>query len=92
VDLQQPESGARTCSATIGRVAAERTRWRVVVEAWPDDQRYCGRLVFTPDAGGAAPEPRTSAALLHGRTAEEVVSAAYDLPEKQIRALLHSLS
>lgn len=81
-----------TCSATIGRFDAERTRWRVVVEAWPGEERYLGRLVFRPDTPGKKPEPRASAALLSGDTAEEVVRAAYELPEKQIRAVLHSLS
>lgn len=78
--------------ATIGRVVEERSRWRVVVEAWPVDHCYRGRLLFLPDMAGAAPDPRASAPLLTGGTAEEVVSAAHELPEKQLRALLHSLS
>ena len=87
----QREFDAATCSATIGRFDAERSRWRVLVEAWPSQERYQGRLVFQQDDPGAAADERASAPLLSGRTPEEVVSAAYDLPEKQVRAVLHSL-
>jgi len=80
-----------TIEATIGRFDAERRRWRVVVEAWPTEEHYSGRLVFQQDGVNAARGSRASAPLLSGRTPEEVVSAAHEIPEKQVRALLHSL-
>ena len=85
------ELDALICSATIGRFDAERSRWRVVVEAWPSQERYQGRLVFQQDDPGVTSDARASAPLLTGRTPEEVVSAAYELPEKHVRAVLHSL-
>ncbi|MEX2285416.1 MAG: hypothetical protein WEE89_23220 [Gemmatimonadota bacterium] len=90
------EPAGESVNATIGRLDAERLRWRVVVEAWPAAQSYHGRLVFLPEAMPGQPAfesaPRQSGALLHGRTAEEIVIAAHELPEKHIRALLHSLA
>lgn len=83
-------------NATIGRLDAERSRWRVMVEAWGSERGYQGRLVFQPEAmpgqNARAVTARASAPLLAGQSPEEVVSAAYELPEKQIRALLHSLA
>jgi hypothetical protein len=85
-----------TLTSVLGRLDAERSRWRVTVEAWGSDRDYHGRLVFQPEAmPGQTPQgftARASATLLAGHSPEEVVSAAYDLPEKQIRALLHSLA
>ena len=86
------EAGLDSMTATIGRVDVERTRWRVVVEAWPDERRYQGRLVFQPDHAGTGHDARASGPLLSGSTAEEVVIAAYEMPEKQVRALLRSLT
>jgi hypothetical protein len=87
----QPQLDVLACSATICRFDAERSRWRVVVEAWPSEERYEGRLVFQQDDPGVPAGARASAPLFTGRTAEEVVSAAYELPEKHVRAVLHSL-
>ena len=84
------DSGASSCSATIGRFDAERSRWRVVVEARLDQECYQGRLIFQRDDPGNV-ESRVSAPMLTGRTPEEVVSAAHELPEKRVRAVLHSL-
>jgi len=84
------------CNATIGRLDAERARWRVLVEAWGSDRRYHGRIVFQPEAMPGQMlrdfSRRESPPLLAGATPEEVVSAAHELPEKHIRALLHSLA
>ena len=84
------DSGASSCSATIGRFDAERSRWRVVVEARLDQECYQGRLIFQRDDPGTV-DSRVSAPLLTGRTPEEVVSAAHELTEKRVRAVLHSL-
>ena len=78
------------CSSTLGRLAAQASRWRVVVEAWPVEDRYRGRLVFQADDRRAG-RVRESADFLSGRSVEEVVNAAYELPEQRIRVLLHSL-
>ena len=82
-------SESRTTSA-IGRIADFRTHWRVLVETWPSAARYEGRLVFQAD-DFQAPPPREGPAMLHGVTREDVVRAAYDLPEDRIRAMLRSL-
>ena len=85
-------AGLESVTATIGRMAVERTRWRVVVETWPDSHRYHGRLVFHPEGARPVEDARASAPLLTGSTPEEVVIAAYELSEKHIRALLRSLT
>ena len=78
------------CSSTLGRLAAESSRWRVRVEAWPVADCYRGRLVFQTDDRNAG-RVRESADFLSGRSVEEVVIAAYELTEQRIRMLLHSL-
>jgi len=84
-------SGSR-CRAVVARMGAERTRWRVMVEAWPSAGRYEGRLVFEPDNLGASASSRVTAPVLRGGSAEDVVGAAYDMSEKRLRELLHSLA
>lgn len=79
-------------TATIGRLEAERTRWRVVVEAWEDRQKCLGRLAFWPDGPLATAEPRRTAPLFVGESTEAVLSAAYELGEPRLRALLRSLA
>lgn len=86
------EGNGSRCRAVVARVGAERTRWRVMVEAWPAADRYEGRLVFEPDAFGASASSRMTAPVLRGHSAEDVVSAAYDMSEKRLRELLHSLA
>ena len=54
-------------------------------------ERYQGRLVFQPESVGDA-DARVSGPVLSGSSPEEVVIAAYELPEKQVRALLRSLT
>jgi hypothetical protein len=78
-------------SAAIGRIADFRTHWRVLVETWPSASQYEGRLVFRSD-DHEAPPPREGPATLHGRTREDVLRAAYDLPESRLREMLRSLA
>lgn len=84
--------GLPEATATIGRLDADRTRWRVRVEAWRDRQKCLGRLVFLPDGPLDDAEPRRTAPLLVGDTPEAVVGAAYELGEPRLRALLRSLA
>ena len=86
-----PEYNSPKCSATIGRFDAEYSRWRVVVEAWPKAEHFEGRLVFQQDDRSGSTAARVTAPMLSGRTPEEVVSAAYEMPEKRVRAVLRSL-
>lgn len=78
-------------SSAIARIAEFRTRWRVLVETWPVASQYEGRLVFcTDDPTNAV--ARETAMVLRGPTREDVLRAAYDLPESRLRALLRSLT
>lgn len=78
-------------TSAICRLNEGRERWRVVVETWPDQDSFRGRLLFCRDD----PEPwdgsRETAPLLTGRSREAVLSSAYELPEIQLRRMLHSL-
>ena len=77
-------------SSTIGRIADFRTHWRVLVETWPAATQFEGRLVFMAD--DIQDEPRREGPpKLRGSTHEDVLRAAYDLPEAEIRATLRSL-
>ncbi len=78
-------------SAAIGRIADFRTHWRVLVETWPSATQYEGRLVFQAD-NFQAPPPREGPATLRGITREDIVRAAYDVPEDRLRAMLRSLA
>lgn len=80
-----------TEDSTIGRISHDRAKWRVVVQAWPDAPGYRGRLVFEPDGVAAPLGAREGPPALHGRTREDVVQQAYELPEQRLRAMLHSL-
>ncbi|HEX6135149.1 MAG TPA: hypothetical protein VFZ24_14365 [Longimicrobiales bacterium] len=75
----------------IRRLSESGRRWRVSVETWHDRDEYHGRLLFheDPSAGSGA---RESATLLHGRSREDVLALAHDLPEEQLRRVLHSLA
>jgi hypothetical protein len=75
----------------LRRLTEGQHRWRVSVETWPEQDEFRGRLLFRTDAG--APQvARESAAMLHGRSREEVLSAAHDIPDDRLRRVLHSLS
>jgi hypothetical protein len=79
--------------ATICRLSAEGTHWRVRVESsGADDGEVSGRFLFEPDGHVLGLAPRASGPALRARDAEEVFAAAHDLPEERLRELLHSLS
>jgi hypothetical protein len=77
--------------STIGRIRDDRGKWRVLVEAWPEQSGYAGRLVFAPDGADAAPGMREGPSSLRGSTREDVVSQVHEMPETRLRAMLHSL-
>ncbi len=79
-------------AATICRLSAEGTHWRVRVESWASDGGVAGRFVFEPDEPRSSHAPRASGPKLHAERREEVVAAAHDVPEARLRELLHSLS
>ena len=78
-------------AATIRRLSAEGTRWRVRVESWASDGGVAGRFVFEPDEPRSMYAPRASGPTLRAERREEVVAAAYEMPETRLRELLHSL-
>lgn len=85
-----PEPGSRVA---IGRIRDAASRWRVVVEMWADGADHCrGRFVFQPDDAADRYTRREGPAVLHGRTPEDVVRAAYELSEEHLRTLLRSLA
>jgi hypothetical protein len=79
-------------TSTIRRLTEGRRRWRVIVETWPESDFFRGRLVFRTDDAAPWDADRQSATLLRGRTIEDVISLAYDLPEERLRRVLHSLA
>jgi hypothetical protein len=81
----------QTRRSAIRRLSEGRRRWRVVVESWPEQGDVCGRLLFCPDSAGLAAAELESAAILRGRSHEDVLGLAHELPEGRLRRLLHSL-
>lgn len=79
-------------AATICRLSAEGTHWRVRVESWASDGGVAGRFVFEPEEPRSPHAPRASGPTLRAGRREEVVSAAHEMPEARLRELLHSLS
>ncbi len=80
-------------AATICRLSAEGTHWRVRVESWEGgDGGVSGRFVFEPDGPASRYATRASGPALRARRREEVFAAAHELPEARLRELLHSLS
>lgn len=78
-------------TSAIGRITEGRTRWRVLVDTWVEAGGYHGRLRFVSEP--MEPEPvRETAALLHGRTREDVLVRAYELGEARWRRMLLSLA
>lgn len=76
--------------SAIRRITEGPRRWRVLVEAWPEQDEFRGRLLFHPEGTLSWAGGRESTALLQGHTMEDVVSRAYDLSEERLRRLLHS--
>lgn len=83
--------GVQTRRAALGRIGEGRSRWRVVVETWPEADDFRGRLLFCPDGAEPLTVERESATLLRGRSHEEVLSRAHELPEQQLKRLLLAL-
>jgi hypothetical protein len=79
-------------SSPIRRLSGERSSWRVVVQTWPDQDGFHGRIVFESDGARPAGGTREGPSDLTGTTREDVVRSAHELPERRLRALLHSLS
>jgi hypothetical protein len=88
------ESMDSSLSSAIGRIADFRTQWRVLVETWPSATHFEGRFVFCADGAFVPPHraAREGPPTLRGTTREDVIRAAYELPESKIRAVLHSLT
>ena len=78
------------CISAISRIAESRKKWRVAVETWPSASAYEGRLIFVAEdeLGPPAVEGPTT---FRGDTREDVLRAAYEVPEDRLRALLRSL-
>ncbi len=80
-------------AATICRLSAEGTHWRVRVESWEvSEGDVSGRFIFEPDRPSPRYATRESGPTLRARRREEVFAAAHELPEERLRLLLHSLS
>ncbi|MBX6364415.1 MAG: hypothetical protein IRZ00_11155 [Gemmatimonadetes bacterium] len=82
----------RLTAATICRLFADGIRWRVKVESWDAEGGVSGRFVFEPDGPEPSFGPRMTGPALRARRREEVIAAAYDVPEHRLRELLRSLS
>lgn len=78
-------------AATICRLAGEGAKWRVQVEAWEGEHGFQGRFVFEPERPDGRRDQRVGPPQLRGRTSAEVLAAAHEVPERRLRALLHSL-
>lgn len=78
-------------TSPIRRLTEHRTRWRVSVQTWPDQNGFHGRFVFEPDGARPEGETREGPPLLAGSSREDVLRSAYDVSEARLRALLHSL-
>jgi hypothetical protein len=79
-------------SSPIRRLTEHRTRWRVSVQTWPEQNGFHGRFVFEPDGARPERETREGPPLFTGSSREEVVRSAHEVPEARLRALLHSLA
>lgn len=81
---------AATATA-IARISDARAKWRVTVQAWPEEPGYRGRLVFDPEGVAVGLERREGPPALRGSTREDVVGQACELPEQELRVMLMSL-
>ena len=80
-----------TTASGIRRIYQDQTRWHVLVETWPERDGYHGRFVFSPDRARGVAVEREGPDALRGRTREDVIAQAYNLPEDRLRQLLRSL-
>lgn len=79
-------------AAALRRLSTAADAWRVVVETWSEPDGCRGRFVFVPEGMGGRATPREGPSALRGASREEVLASAWDVPERQLRAVLHSLS
>jgi hypothetical protein len=87
--LMESGSGAAG-AATVCRISAMGTHWRVRVESWQGGSGWSGRLIFEPDSPYAPYAPRLGPPTLHGRSQTEVLDGVHQLPEQRLRQILHS--
>lgn len=85
------KTNTRENASGICRFYDDRNPWRVVVETWPERDGYHGRFVFMPDHTRAE-DRREGPDALRGRTREDVLAEAYELPESQLRQIFRSLA
>lgn len=83
-------------TSSIRRITEYGRRWRVMVETWREQDEYRGRLLFRREMadraeGERVEEDRESAAVLYGRSRNDVLASAYDVTEDQLRRVLYSL-
>jgi hypothetical protein len=84
-------AAAERRTGTIRRIVEGRRRWRVSVESWQERDAVRGCLRFQPDDAPAPGPVVWSPAILEGRTHEDLLMLAHDLPEDRLRRVLHSL-
>jgi hypothetical protein len=86
-----PATAAPSRTAAIRRISEGPRRWRVSVQSWEERDIVRGCLLFQPDDAPSGGAGRTSAAILQGRSHEDVLLSAHDLPEAALKRVLHSL-
>lgn len=72
----------------ICRFYDDRNPWRVVVETWPERDGFHGRVVFMQDTQA---DRREGPDAFRGRTREDVIAEAHELPESRLRQIFRSL-
>lgn len=82
--------GGVSSAATICRISALGTRWRVRVESWRGGDGWSGRLVFEPDSSTSRYATRLGPPTLQGRNQMEVLDEVYSLSEQRLRELLNA--
>lgn len=73
----------------ICRFYDDRDPWRVLVETWPERDGFHGRFVFMQESRA---DRREGPDALRGRTREDVIAEAYELPESHLKQLFRSLA
>ena len=87
-----PPSPPGPCEAADGieirRLDIEGADWRVRLHCWAEDEHWVGRLLFIGPAGRTCMEERSS---ITGRSALEVLSRAFTLPERTLAGRLRQV-
>ncbi|HSJ11019.1 MAG TPA: hypothetical protein VK928_13935 [Longimicrobiales bacterium] len=78
-------------TSAIRRFTEGREHWRLMVETWPEQDSYRGRLVFLREDSVAWNVLRETASLLTGTTREAILASAYDMPEGHLRRVFHAM-